>query len=38
MFLAQKLYEEKYITYIRTDSFLLSQYAIKKVRNYVKKC
>ncbi|CAL4322441.1 DNA topoisomerase 1 [Buchnera aphidicola (Protaphis terricola)] len=37
MFLAQKLYEEGYITYTRTDSFHVSDYAIKKARNYIKK-
>jgi DNA topoisomerase-1 len=35
MFLAQKLYEQGYITYIRTDSYFLSNYAIEKVRSYI---
>lgn len=37
MFLAQKLYEASYITYIRTDSCYLSVNAINKVRRYIKK-
>ncbi|ANZ22498.1 DNA topoisomerase I subunit omega [Buchnera aphidicola (Diuraphis noxia)] len=37
MFLAQKLYEEGYITYIRTDSTYLSEYAVKQARTYIKK-
>lgn len=37
MFLAQKLYEEGYITYIRTDSNHLSDYALKKAHIYIKK-
>ncbi|QCI21007.1 type I DNA topoisomerase [Buchnera aphidicola (Hyperomyzus lactucae)] len=36
MFLAQKLYEEGYITYIRTDSNYLSKHAIERVRTYIK--
>lgn len=36
MFLAQKLYEKGYITYMRTDSYYLSEYAIETVRLYIK--
>lgn len=36
MFLSQQLYEAGYITYMRTDSCFLSDYSIKKVRNYIK--
>lgn len=36
MFLAQKLYEEGYITYIRTDSNYLSSHAVNSVRTYIK--
>jgi DNA topoisomerase I len=35
MSLAQKLYEEGYITYHRTDSVIMSQVAIKQIREYV---
>ncbi len=37
MMVAQKLYEAGFITYIRTDSITLSNDAIKKVRDYIKK-
>lgn len=37
MSLAQKLYEEGYITYHRTDSVTMSQIAIKQIREYVQK-
>ena len=33
---AQKLYQEGYITYMRTDSIVLSDTAIKAARNYIK--
>lgn len=36
MFLAQKLYEEGYITYIRTDSNYINENAVKTVRTYIK--
>jgi DNA topoisomerase-1 len=36
MFLAQKLYEEGYITYMRTDSTYLSTHSIEIVREYIK--
>ncbi|AWU43727.1 type I DNA topoisomerase [Blattabacterium sp. (Cryptocercus kyebangensis)] len=35
MFLAQKLYEKGYITYIRTDSTNLSKDILSKIKNYV---
>lgn len=35
MSLAQKLYEEGYITYHRTDSVTMSQVAVKQIRDYV---
>lgn len=35
MSLAQKLYEEGYITYHRTDSVTMSQVAVKQIREYV---
>ncbi len=37
MSLAQKLYEEGYITYHRTDSLTLSPEAIKQLRGYIEK-
>src|SRR3989338_8645325 len=37
MSLAQKLYEEGFITYHRTDSVVIGQNAIFSLRNYVKK-
>lgn len=37
MSLAQKLYEEGFITYHRTDSVTISQSAIKQIRSYVSK-
>lgn len=36
MSLAQKLYEEGYITYHRTDSVTMSQVAVEQIREYVK--
>ncbi len=36
MSLAQNLYEEGLITYMRTDSTSLAQEAIEKIRNYIK--
>jgi len=37
MSLAQKLYEEGYITYHRTDSVIMSQIAVGQIRDYVQK-
>ena len=37
MTLAQRLYEAGHITYMRTDSTLLSEYALKAAEDYVKK-
>ena len=37
MSLAQKLYEEGYITYHRTDSVIMSQVAVGQIRDYVQK-
>lgn len=37
MSLAQKLYEEGYITYHRTDSVTISQVAVKQIREFVQK-
>jgi DNA topoisomerase-1 len=37
MSLAQKLYEEGYITYHRTDSVIMSQVAVGQIREYVQK-
>ncbi len=37
MSLAQKLYEEGYITYHRTDSVIMSQTAIVQIRDFVQK-
>ncbi len=37
MFLAQKLYEEGYITYMRTDSIRISPLAQKKAKEYIEK-
>lgn len=37
MSLAQKLYEEGYITYHRTDSVTMSPVAVKQIREYVQK-
>lgn len=37
MSLAQKLYEEGYITYHRTDSVVISQQALTAVRSYIQK-
>lgn len=37
MSLAQKLYEEGFITYHRTDSTALSPVAVKQMRDYIKK-
>lgn len=37
MRLAQNLYEAGHITYMRTDSVHLSDYALKQIKNYIKK-
>lgn len=37
MKIAQILYEKGFITYIRTDSFYVSEYAIEKAREFIRK-